>query len=263
MHYVVIWQNDSEVETILKPLLDLGAGLIAVGGDHVRLFRMLSEGSPKGEWYDRLPIWSAIMDTARHALTHGGRLAEMRVEFIFHQTSQAAVRSIMGALQLLTPDALDGLAQSFGKDLHVRDVVLFSCESATDKTAPVPTPAALLPWVNQARAMRQACFKAFSIRRVNGGGEFQPDVITFSTGNAVTGGIVLDPWNASFVSLRGHFNANGGWDYELDANGQPDKTATPTNGTVYYDRPDGSSATKALGLGEKLPPMLPAVPSPP
>jgi len=262
MHYVVIWQNDPEVETILKPLLDRGAGggLIALGGDHVRLFKMLAAGSPKGEWYDRLPIWSAIVSTAQHALDHAERLAEMRVEFIFHQTSHAAVSAIMGALKLLTPDALDGLAQAAGQDFSVRDVVLLSCESGTDKTVAAPAPPQFLPWVNQARDMREACFEAFTIRRVNGGGQFVPDVITFSTGNPETGGIVLDPWNAKFVSLRGHFNANGGWDYDLDANGQPDKSATPSGGTVYYDRPNGNTATKTLGPDQSLPPMLPAVP---
>jgi len=264
MHHLIVWQKDADVEAILQPLISRGAGggVVQLGGDHFRLFQMISTGSPKGEWYDRLPIWSAIMSTARHALQTQDRLARMHIIFMFHQTSQAAVKSIMGALKLLTPDALDGLAQSLSKNLHVEQVVLLSCESAADKTAPQPVPPAMVRWVNQARDMRNACFEAFTIRHINGGIQFTPVVATFSTGNIETGGVVLNPWSAKFISLRGHFDANGDWDYDLDANGNPDKTQTDSGGTLFADTVQGSATQTSFNAGQVIPPLLPVIPPP-
>lgn len=261
MHYVIIWQNDPEIEQIFKPLIDRGAAAgISTANGYVRLFRMLSAGSPKGESYDALPIFSAIFSTADHALQNSERRADLVVMFVFHQTSRAAVRSIMGALKLLTPDALDGLAASYSKDLSVSPVVLLSCESGCDKAVTPPVPPLLQPWVNQARDMRSACFEAFRIRRVSGPGEFVPQVVTFSTGNAETGGITLDPWRAQFMSLNGHFTADGGWDYNTDASGQPDHTKTPTGGTVHVDTPPNTvpaPAPNTFTPGQPIPPLLP------
>ena len=265
MHYVIIWQNDPAVEQILAPVLarNSAAGVSAGGGTHfVRTFKMLSEGSPKGEWYDQLPIFSAIMSTADHALQAADRLAEMTVMFIFHQTSKPAVRSIMGALRLLTPDALDGLAAARNTDLSVPQVVLLSCESAADKVVTAPVPPVLQPWVDQARNMRNACFRGFRIRKVQGPGEYLPVVVTFSTGNAVTGGIVLDPWNAKFISLNGAFTPDGDWEYNTGANGQPDKTQTPSGGMVHGDKPGATPSTTTVPVGQAVPPLLPDLTQP-
>jgi hypothetical protein len=187
----------------------------------------------------------------------GERLAMMHVMFIFHQTSLPAVKSIMGALALLTPDALDDLARSLGKDLHVEQVVLLSCESGVDKVVPLPVPPELDRWVRQAGDMRAACFRAFTIKRVHGAGQLFPTVVTFSTGNAVTGGVVLDPWNSRFVALHGHFDANGDWEYDRNPDGSANKSTDESAGTVYADSPGSAPSATAIPAGQAIPPLLP------
>lgn len=255
MHVVIIWQRDEKVRSVLQRLIDLGAdsGVISVAGHFVRLHEMFSLNNPKGAYLDRFGIAMAITNTAEDALARAKRKAEMNVIFIFHQTSRAAVNAIRGALRQLLPDLLDSMAAKAGKDLWVKQVSLLSCESAADKVVAPPLPPVMRPWVAQAVEMRTMALQAFSIRKVSGPGEFIPVVVTFSTGNVETGGVVLNPFAVEFRSLRGHFNPDGTWDYDLDANGQPDETQDPSGGTVYTDTGQpGGAATQPLNPGQVI-----------
>lgn len=248
MHIAIIWQYDDGVRNALQPLLALGTdtAITPVKGHHVRLHQMVPD-FPKGANIDAFLILGTILTVAADALQKAERAADMRVIFIFHQTSRETVNGIMRALRMLTPDVLDSLAQQAGKTLTVGNVVLLSCESGTDKAVPNPVPPELVPWVDQAHNMRVAALQAFTV------GQALPLVITFSTGNAVTGAITLNPFAAEFRALRGHFNPDGTWDYDLDANGQPDHTQTPSTGNLYADtgQPGGES-TQAIPAGVQV-----------
>lgn len=264
MHFLIIWQSDEKVRPIFQPLIDAGAdaGVIESGGNHWRTFEMPSWSYPRGLSINPVLIFNIIVQTAAHALQVAERAAEMQVMFVFHQTSSKAVRGIMGALQMLAPDVLDALAASNNKDLIVPQVVLLSCESGMDKTTPNPVPPGWQKWVDQARNMREACFQAFTIRSPTSNADYPPRVITFSTGDPETGGVGLHPWQARFFALHGSFAADGNWDYDLDANGDPDHSMDPSGGTVFADLPPGAGAatTHDIASGAAIPPLLPPFP---
>jgi len=262
MHVVIIWQYDPKVKAILQPLIDKGAdsGVVNIAGHHVRLFQTINQFFPRGIYVDRHLMLDAIISTASHALSENVRLAEMRVIFMFHQTNKSTVDAIMAALDMLGADILDSMAQAAQKDLKVRDCILLSCESASDKTAPNPVPDKMKKWVNQARDMRTKAIKAFTVKKVSGPGEYYPQIVTFSTGNPETGGVVLNPWKTAFIRLNGHFTPGGGWEYDTDANGQPDKTQTPSSGKIYIDtgQPGGSGVQPfPAGQGPSFMPFNP------
>jgi YD repeat-containing protein len=265
MHFLLIHQPDPALNALFKPITDRGAGtaVTLIGGHPVRIAQMVHESQPKADLFDYLVIAGTIIATCEHALQAPDRAAEITIFFIFHQTSAPAVRAIMNALNLLAPDVLDQLAVKHKKDLSVPTVVILSCESGTDKVAPTPVPADLQRWVDQARNMREACNRAFSINGVTVGAIFEPRVVTFSTGDAVTGGVTLNPWGPEFKKLHGHFNPDGTWSYDLDANGQPIKTEDPSAGTVYVDSAHGGSTTSAATAGQALPSMVPFPQNPP
>ena len=238
---------------MLQPLLALGteSAITAVKGHQVRLQEMAPD-SPKGTNVDGYHIFTTILAVAASALQQAERVAELKVYFIFHQTSRETVNGIRWALQLLAGDVLDAMALQAGKNLIIPEVVLLSCESATDKVAGAPVPAPLRSWVDQASNMRTEALKAFTI------GQTPPAVITFSTGNPATGAVSLNPFAAEFRALRGHFNPDGTWDYNRDAKGRPDHTQLLSGGTIYTDNGQaGGSTTRTLapGASENLMPF--------
>ncbi len=233
---LIIWQSDDDVRPYLQSLIDKGAAsdIVSIAGHHVLLHEAFSKNSPRGAYINHYGIYLAVIRAAEFALSHPSDEAILKVIFMFHQTTRAAVSAINTALHALEPDVLDIRAQAAGKNLWVNQVVLLSCESAADKAAPSPAPPVMDTWITQAKRMRSKAIKAFTIRRVTDGGEYVPVVVTFSN-NVETGSVVLDPFGVRFYTLHGRFTADGSWDYDRDANGQEDKTKDPSRGTIYSD----------------------------
>lgn len=163
------------------------------------------------------------------------------VVFMFHQTSQATVRRIGRALLLLRSDPeWRALPFKHTKHLRVHQVVLLSCESATDLVAPNPVPPALQEYVEQARSMREAADRAFTTPQAPPPNTpptwYRPLVATFSTGNAETGGVVMNPFATEFRALPGRFGPGGSWQWDPTPAGQAQEAfrcGTPVPGRMY------------------------------
>jgi hypothetical protein len=191
----------------------------------------------------------------------------IRIVFMFHQTSQKIVDIIMRALrQLPNNQEWQQLPYEYTKHLRVDPVVLLSCESGMDKGfQPGPEPAgqrqlSLRRYAAQATKMRKAAGEAFITPMAPPPTDpltfYDPGVMTFSTGDADTGGIELNPFGCRFRKLPGRFRDDGSWDYDPTPPGQdPDSfhSGTPASGTVHIDHVNqGSSTSQPIPAGQSF-----------
>lgn len=192
----------------------------------------------------------------------------LRVVFMFHQTHLKTVKVILRAMrQLPNEPRWRALPFVHVKHLQVTPVVLLSCESGMDKTfQPGPDPPtrreqALRRYALQARAMRVAIGAGLLTPMAPPPGQppryYDPEVITFSTGDSDTGGIVLDPFQARFKRLPGRFREDGSWSYDPTPPGQDQdafRAGEDTAGTAYSDFVhQGSSDSNDVPEGAAMP----------
>lgn len=262
MHAIIIHQNDRRVRDLLRKAKQQGGGSVTVNGrrlTHTLQVEELGSGTLAGKFTGGLLLGSApriaraIVGFADKVMTNTAEdVVAIQVIYMFHQSSGKAVRTIMRSMRRVRSDPdWQRLPFKHNKHLSVSAVVLLSCESATDKVAPNPVPPHLQRFVTQARLMRSVAGRSFQTPRspppITPPGIYDPQVITFSTGNAETGGVVLNPFNVQFRELAGHFDANGGWVWD-DPNNH---SGVPTSGTMYSDFVgSGSSSTTDVPSGQ-------------
>lgn len=146
-------------------------------------------------------------------------MVEFQVIFIYHQTSRKVIRKIEKALRWL-PGYQPWQQIPFRRVKHIRVscVWMLSCESAADQ---VTQDARLFRYIAEASVLRSRAQKAFITPQAppptNPPSVYHPIVVTFSTGDPVTGGLVLDPEAVQFLKLR----------YQLVQKGYYGKTGTP------------------------------------
>ncbi len=195
----------------------------------------------------------------------------IRIVFMFHQTNGPVVRTIMKALRHLPKDpGWRRLPFVHNKHLIANPVALLSCESGMDKTfrptpgRPTPRELALRRYANQARGMRMAAGKAFvtpmSPPPTRPPRWYDPPIWTFSTGDADTGGMLMDPFKARFRKLPGSFRPNGEWSYDPTPAGQDKgrfRMGQPTPGTVYVDTVHQGASTSNPVPADGWVPVIP------
>lgn len=252
MNTVVIYQSDPHVAGVLKCLTDLGAGIQTVpNGDQVQVQELNPLVGPKGR-IDSLGQFGflAIAGFANNLLgSLPLDLVTFQVVFIFHQITGDGVKGVMDTIRMVRDTRiLPSLTQKHRKRLDVAIVNLLSCESATDKSAVSPVEPVLQPLVDQAQRMRALACKAFIIPKSPPPepGDYHPRVVTYTTGDPETGGIVLNPFVVSFRRLPGHFNDQGVWVYD-NPNGT-DHAGVPTGGTIHTSF-EGKETSQDIGAG--------------
>jgi hypothetical protein len=177
-------------------------------------------------------------------------IVEFQVIFIYHQTSQKVIRKIERALRGLPTYRL-WRQIPFKRIKHIRVpcVWMLSCESATDQ---VTQDARILRYIGQASLLRSLAQEAFITPQAppptKPPSVYHPTVVTFSTGDPVTGGLVLNPEKVKFKELpyrlvqKGYYGKTGfpKWDLELipyDKNSgmtkEQWKEGKPVKGTLY------------------------------
>lgn len=163
-----------------------------------------------------------------------------QIIFLFHQTSADTARAITKALITLPQDTQ-------WKDLPVRQRVairvqrawMLSCESATDQVNHDP---GMQRYIRQSLDMRLAAATGLTTEKTppptNPPEYWLPFVYTFSTGDAFSGGLVVDPHRVSFRKLPYEANPAGGFRHIPKPAGDPRSDAEyemgePTSGKVY------------------------------
>lgn len=232
--------------------------------------------SPAGE-----QVWGVYIGSANQVKRTiidfaNGRLARelsdiitIRIVFLFHQTHEPTVSTLMRAFRTLPNDPQwRNLPFLHNKHLRIDPVVLLSCESGNDKGfQPGPNPPSAREisrrkYAAQASNMRLAAGKAFVTPMAppptQPPGAYDPGIITFTTGNGDTGGIELNPFSCRLRALPGDFQPDGSWNY--DEAGRPPGMSqeeyhqgTPTGGTIHTDHVNqGSSSQVAVPAGQGI-----------
>lgn len=276
MDTLLITENDRKVRDHLRKLREQGLPAHHPGGggrirhplrvdviqtpagDPAQLGAMLAGSAAQ--------IVRGVLTFADGVLTRAtSDIGQFRVIFMFHQTSANVVRALNDAFQQLDGHPTwERLAVKHTRHLRVKRVWLMSCESATDLALPPNPSAALQQYAAQAGRMRSLAAAAFRTRQTppppTPMAFYHPFVHTLSTGDPVTGGIVLDPANVTFRRLPGHFDANGGWVWDPTPAGQSDDAfhqGQPAGGTLYTHEDGRLIESTPIPAGGGLAPLTP------
>lgn len=248
MNTLIIYEQDAQIAGHLVPLARLGKGVVDAQGRQVMLHGITETRTSKGMVYgDAQEIYEAVRVFADTVLAAAAREAMMQLVLIFHQSSRVVVDHLGNGMKLVEwTRILKQLSDRHKKPLLVKQVVLLSCETAIDKVVHPPLSRVIQFYADQAAEMRRRAATAF--RTLNAPpypsqGFHGPAIVTFSTGNADRGGLVLDPFAVQFRDLAGRFDDNGAWTW--DDPRYPDRDGVETAGTVYVDDPETGETTSA------------------
>lgn len=167
-------------------------------------------------------------------------IVELQIVFVFHQSQVPEIEAMVTALtDLPLFSAWANVTDGQGYMLRVKNVVLMSCESGAHKgTNRDPL---LIDYLTRAAALQNAARLGLATEvkpPPSNPREYfpYPVVLSFTTGDPVTGGLVLDPNHAKFVSTPEWGLTRDG---QIAPFGDPDKEV-PAAGSVYRLNPDGS-----------------------
>jgi len=264
MNTIIIAQNEPKIKKTLAQYREPGLRDIRVGGKRLKrklrieytpeILGGISLGSPD-------KIVAAIVQFADQLATvvQEDRI-EFQVIFIFHQTTKRTAERIILALADLNKNkGWRNLPYKHTKHIRVPQVVLLSCESATDEVNKNPYEPRLLKYDTQAYVMRMLADRAFKTPMApppqTPPGVYAPAVITFSTGNPVTGGLVLDPFRIAFRKLHYHLDKNGNFVEDPRPPGVSEEEwhkGDPSGGTVHVYHNGKLSGKKRVKKGKSL-----------
>ena len=257
MNTIIIYQKDEKVSQRLAAHgVDLSGAVVPMQGFQVMAAGMTVTESPKGPVFgDAYEIYKPIVTFCEATLAAvQDDVVEVQVIFMFHQTNKTVADNIINGCHLIEwTHRLQELADDANKHLKVVNVVMLSCESGADAVVPPPYRNGLRAAIAQARNMRnvaKAAFKTKIAPPYPSQGTYFPTIVTYSTGDADRGGVVLDPFHVSFTDLDGSFDETGNWHWNDPDN--HDSDGVPTGGTIHSDNEGTGPTTETKAAGQQV-----------
>lgn len=153
-------------------------------------------------------IVKRIIEFAEHLATHEEEFIRFNVLFMYHQSGEQSIRIFTRAMKLLDHHShWRSMPRRTGKMVLVDRIVLMSCESAINFVDDPPK-LALQRYHQEARQLRTSAAKAFHFDYEHFSNN-HPHTWSFSTGDPIRGGIIMNPFEVSFRDLAYQLSPEG------------------------------------------------------